>query len=136
MDAEKRLLFGRCAAQQRRRKHDLPIALGLLSLTVVIYICGVAPAPERDVDLDHVARNVDLRKYVTVPWKRHNYGNSGRLNDVTLLGRIPERIEVLNSTRVFVSVKTTTSLHESRLPILMLTWMQTIHANQVVPWIY
>lgn len=133
MDAERRLLCGntRFAAQQRRRKHDLPIALGLLSLAVFVYICGIAPAPKREGNLDHVARNTDLRRTMVVPWKMPEYRNSGQLNDVLLLGRIPQRIEVLNSTRVFVSVKTTTSLHERRLPLLMLTWMQTIHANQV-----
>ena len=131
MDAERRLLFGRCAVQQRRRKHDLPIALGLLCLTVVVYICGLAPIPAREVELDHVARNVDLRRDIKMPWKMHDHRNSGRLNDALLLGRAPERIEVFNSTRVFVSVKTTTSLHERRLPLLMLTWMQTIHADQV-----
>ena len=36
-----------------------------------------------------------------------------------------------NSSDIFISVKTTSSNHEGRLPLLLTTWMQTVHAKQV-----
>ena len=36
-----------------------------------------------------------------------------------------------NSSNIFISVKTTSSNHESRLPLLLTTWMQRVHAKQV-----
>ena len=54
------------------------------------------------------------------------------LGSSTILGRIPERVSVISSTSdVFVSVKTTTSYHASRLSLLLLTWLQTLQSNQV-----
>lgn len=50
----------------------------------------------------------------------------------TILGRIPERVSVIPSASdVFVSIKATASYHEARLSLLLLTWMQTLHSNQV-----
>ena len=36
-----------------------------------------------------------------------------------------------NSSDIFISVKTTYSYHEGRLPLLLTTWMQRVHAKQV-----
>ena len=36
-----------------------------------------------------------------------------------------------DSSDIFISVKTTFSNHESRLSLLLTTWMQTVHAKQV-----
>ena len=36
-----------------------------------------------------------------------------------------------DSSDIFISVKTTSSNHNSRLPLLLTTWMQTVHAKQV-----
>ena len=134
-DERRTLVYSAAGTSQlRRRKQDLPIALGMLIMMAVVYLCGMIPATERAVDTDYVARNTDLRKSYKVPWKKlpsQGLHQSNRRRSDLILQRSPERIEVANSTRVFVSVKTTTSLHERRLPVLMLTWMQTINASQV-----
>ena len=36
-----------------------------------------------------------------------------------------------NSSDIFISVRTTFSNHNSRLPLLLTTWMQRVHAKQV-----
>ena len=48
-----------------------------------------------------------------------------------ILGKVPQRIVVPNSSDVYISVKTAGLYHESRLSLLLLTWMQTVNHKQV-----
>ena len=58
------------------------------------------------------------------------------LNDTYILGKQPQRqisaVEYYSSA-VYISVKTTVSYHESRLAVLLLTWLQTVRPEQVMP---
>ena len=58
------------------------------------------------------------------------------LNDTFILGKQPQRqtssVEYYSSA-VYISVKTTVSYHESRLAVLLLTWLQTVRPEQVMP---
>ena len=50
-----------------------------------------------------------------------------------LLGRIPHRLSVVNTSGVHISVKTAAKYHEERLELLLLTWLQTVQPQQVNP---
>ena len=58
------------------------------------------------------------------------------LNDTFIFGKQPQRqtsaVEYYSSA-VYISVKTTVSYHESRLAVLLLTWLQTVRPEQVMP---
>lgn len=66
-------------------------------------------------------------------------GSLGQLSsshDTFILGKQPQRqtsgVEYYSSA-VYISVKTTVSYHESRLAVLLLTWLQTVRPKQVMP---
>ena len=52
---------------------------------------------------------------------------------ITILGKVPEQRLVPSSSDIFVSIKTSNynATEDKRLPLLLLTWMQTIHPKQV-----
>ena len=57
------------------------------------------------------------------------------LNDTFILGKQPQRQTSDAddySSAVYISVKTTVSYHESRLAVLLLTWLQTVRPEQVM----
>ncbi len=49
-----------------------------------------------------------------------------------VLGRLTERVDSVDSSEVFFSVKTAGHYHASRLSILLLTWLQAVLPHQVV----
>ena len=58
------------------------------------------------------------------------------LNGTFILGKQPQRqtsdVADACSSAVYISVKTTVSYHESRLAVLLLTWLQTVRPEQVM----
>lgn len=48
-----------------------------------------------------------------------------------LIGERQERVVVSGSEGIFVSIKTTQKYHATRLPPILLTWLQTINPQQV-----
>ena len=57
------------------------------------------------------------------------------LNGTFILGKQPQRQTSDAddySSAVYISVKTTVSYHESRLAVLLLTWLQTVRPEQVM----
>ena len=48
-----------------------------------------------------------------------------------LTGGHAQNVVVNGSEDIFVSIKTTQKYHSTRLPPLLLTWLQTIHPHQV-----
>ena len=54
-------------------------------------------------------------------------------NELFMWGRIPQRLSVVNTSGIHISVKTAAKYHEERLSLLMLTWLQTLEPQQVTP---
>ena len=50
---------------------------------------------------------------------------------LSILGKRPERCLTPGGDGLYISIKTTTGNHKSRLPILVLSWLQTVRAEQV-----
>lgn len=49
-----------------------------------------------------------------------------------LLGRVPHKITVADTSGIHLSVKTAAKYHEERLALLLLTWLQTVQPHQVL----
>lgn len=49
-----------------------------------------------------------------------------------ILGRLPHRMSVADTTGVHISLKTAEMFHEDRLALGMLTWLQAIEPHQVI----
>lgn len=47
-----------------------------------------------------------------------------------LLGRPPHRLSVADTSGIHLSLKTALKYHEERLPLVMLTWLQTVEPDQ------
>ena len=47
-----------------------------------------------------------------------------------LLGRRPHRLPVADTSGIHLSLKTAVKYHEERLPLVMLTWLQTVEPDQ------
>lgn len=50
-----------------------------------------------------------------------------------IMGRIPHHITVADTSAIHISVKTAVKYHEERLSHLLLTWLQTLLPQQVIP---
>ena len=50
---------------------------------------------------------------------------------ISVLGRRPERC-LTGEDDIYISIKTTRGNHKTRLPILILTWLQTVRPEQVL----
>ena len=50
---------------------------------------------------------------------------------ISVLGRRPERC-ITGEDDVYISIKTTRRNHKTRLPILLLTWLQSVRPEQVL----
>ena len=63
-------------------------------------------------------------------WTRQD-GREGGGAVASVLGRRPQRLSVVDSADVHISVKTAAKYHEGRLSLLLLTWLQTLQPQQV-----
>lgn len=54
-----------------------------------------------------------------------------RVAGISVLGRRPERC-LTGEDDVYISIKTTRGNHKTRLPILILTWLQSVRPEQVL----
>lgn len=57
--------------------------------------------------------------------------DDGGRRENTIRGRTPERVDHVDSSDVFFSVKTAGHYHEPRLSLLLLTWLQAVSPHQV-----
>ena len=51
---------------------------------------------------------------------------------ISVLGRRPERCVLTGEDDIYVSIKTTSINYETRLPIILLTWLQSVRPEQVL----
>ena len=51
--------------------------------------------------------------------------------NISVLGKQPERCATPEADDIYISIKTTQNYHKTRVPILILTWLQTVRPEQV-----
>ena len=75
--------------------------------------------------------NTNLVQNISHERKEYQEAASSESKDVRILGRLPHRISIHGSDKMFISVKYS-DMHTERLLPMMLTWLQTVDGRQVI----